>query len=87
MDADIAAAPNTGATANFVCDKCLERRDSALGRWVVLRGETFCARARFGLGDVRLGDVRSAPGTSAGIVRRRREFTGLALGADIHPLL
>ena len=79
--------PNSGAAANLVCFKCLERRNSILDCRGVSRAEALLASARFKFGDGRLGEVRVPADIPGGLGGVRGNVSAFELEADIPAFL
>ena len=83
MDAGRVAGSETGAAANLARVRRLGHRNEISEGKGFPRVTTYPASARFKFGDGRLGEVRCAADTPAGIAGSRCECAGFALEADI----
>ena len=72
---------DTGAAADLVCFKWLERHNEISERYGVPRGQAYLARARLKFGDGRSGEIRCAADIPAIIAGNRGVFTAFVLGA------
>ena len=73
----------TGATANFVCFRQLERHNRPLEKKGCQKVSTYPPSARFRFGRGRLGEERHAAETPEGIAGHKCKFTALLLDAGI----
>ena len=78
---------DTGATANLVCFRCLDHHNRLAERHGFRRVSTYPQKARFRLGDGRVGNVRHAVDIPAGIAGNTAKLTAFVLRADIPALL
>ena len=82
-----AVALDTGATANLVCYKWPETRNSFSGKRGFAKAAPYPSSARFKFGDGRVGVVGHAADIKVGIAGRRGAFTAFALDAEIPTLI
>ena len=78
---------DTGAAANLVRFRSLERRDRLMEKEGLQRVPTYPSTAQFRSGGGRLGTVRHAADILVGVAGKESKFTAFALDADIPSLL
>ena len=74
---------DSGATANLVGIRWFGRHNRLLKRHGFQRVSANPSKARFISADGRVGDIRHAAGTPAGIAGNKGKLTAFLLGADI----
>ena len=79
---DSAGALDTGAAANLVCFRWLERRNQLLERRGYQRGTTYPSEARYHVVDGRLGELPQAADILARISGDHGKITAFLLDAD-----
>ena len=80
---DSLVALESGAAADLVRSRLLDRRNRLLEKKGLQRDSTHPSTARLRAGDGRLGAVRHAPDTPVGIAGYKGEFAALAPDAGL----